>query len=114
MIVELLVRTLASALVIAGVSLVARRDPVLGGLISVFPMTTSLALIWLAVDGTSVARMADFTAGVVAGLLPTIAILIALAALLRQGVPLAVSGLAALLLWVILTLVIRQFGLFQP
>lgn len=112
MIGELLFRTLASALAIAAVSLIARRDPVLGGLISVFPVTTSLVLIWLAVDNTSIERMADFTGGVVAGLVPTIAILVALAALLRHGVPLAFSGLAALAVWMILTVVIRQFGWF--
>ncbi len=113
MIGELVVRSLLSAIVIAGVTLVARRDPVLGGWISVFPTTTSLALIWLAFDGTPVVRMAEFTGGVVAGLLPTIAVLVALAALLRQGIPLALSALAAFAIWLAFTLVVRQFGLFR-
>lgn len=113
MIGELAVRSVLSAIVIAAVTLVARRDPVLGGWISVFPTTTSLALIWLAFDGTPVVRMADFTGGVIAGLLPTTAVLVALAALLRQGVALPLSGLAALAIWLLLTFVVRQLGLFQ-
>lgn len=111
--IEIIVRSLATAVLIAGVSVIARRDPALGGLLAVFPTTTSLALIWLAIDEAPLVRMADFTAGVVAGILPTTAILVTLAALLRQGVPLPVSGTVALALWILLTFGLRQLGVLR-
>ncbi|HEU5287353.1 MAG TPA: hypothetical protein VFV20_03040 [Candidatus Limnocylindria bacterium] len=97
---------------IAGVTLLARRDPVLAGWVSVFPTATSLALVWLAIDRTPEARMADFTGGVIAGLLPSVSILIAFAVLLRLNVPFSVTAVAVVGLWLVLTLVVRQLGFF--
>ncbi len=111
--IEILFRTAVTGFVIAGVSLFARRDPVLAGWISVFPTATTLALIWLAIDRTPTGRMADFTGGVVAGLLPSVAILIAFAVLLRRGIPFAISAITAFALWVALSFLVRHFGLLQ-
>ncbi len=94
-------------------TLFARRDPVLAGWISVFPTATTLALVWLAIDRTPIGRMADFTGGVIAGLLPSVAILVAFAVLLRRGIPFAISAVTVFALWVALTLAVRHFGLFQ-
>lgn len=99
--------------VIAGVTFLARRDPVLAGWISVFPTASSLALLWLAIDQAPASRMADFSGGIVAGLLPSVAILIAFAVLLRRGVPFAIAAISVFSVWIVLTLVVRQFGLFQ-
>jgi len=99
--------------VIALVTLLARRDPILAGWISVFPTATSLALVWLALDKTPAPKIADFTGGVIAGLAPSVSILVAFAVLLRLNVPFGISALAAIGLWVVLTLVVRQLGLFQ-
>ncbi len=87
--VYFIVKTLVSALVIAGVSELAKRLPSLGGLIAAMPLTTLLALIWLYTDTGDYQLAASFTRSVLFAIIPTIFFFITALYLFRRGVSFA-------------------------
>jgi len=76
-----------SALIIAGVSELAKRMPSLGGLIAAMPLTTLLALIWLYAETGDYQLAHSFTRSVLFAIIPTVFFFIAALALLRKGIP---------------------------
>ncbi|MDF1535763.1 MAG: DUF3147 family protein [bacterium] len=81
-----LFKTLISALLIAGVSELAKRLPSLGGLIAAMPLTTLLTLIWLYTDTGDYDLARAFTRSVLFAIVPTIFFFITALALFRKGV----------------------------
>ena len=82
-----LVKTLVSALLIAGVSELAKRLPSLGGLIAAMPLTTLLTLIWLYTDTGDYDLARAFTKSVLFAIVPTIFFFITALALFKKGLP---------------------------
>ena len=80
-----LVKTLVSALLIAGVSELAKRLPSLGGLIAAMPLTTLLTLIWLYTDTGDYDLARAFTKSVLFAIVPTIFFFITALALFKKG-----------------------------
>lgn len=85
--VYFIIKTLLSALIIAGVSELAKRLPSLGGLIAAMPLTTLLALIWLYSDTGDYQLAASFTRSVLFGIIPTIFFFVTALLLFRRGAP---------------------------
>ena len=83
------VKTLVSAVIIAGVSELAKRLPSLGGLIAAMPLTTLLTLIWLYTDTGDYDLARSFTRSVLFAIVPTIFFFITALALFKKGVPFA-------------------------
>lgn len=81
------VKIILSALIIAGVSELAKRMPSLGGLIAAMPLTTLLALIWLYVETGDYQLAQAFTRSVLFAIIPTVFFFIAALALFRRGTP---------------------------
>ncbi len=81
------VKILVSALIIAGVSEVAKKMPSFGGLIAAMPLTTLLALIWLYAETGNYSLAQSFTRSVLFAIIPTIFFFITALALFRKGVP---------------------------
>lgn len=81
-----LVKVLVSALIIAGVSELAKKLPSLGGLIAAMPLTTLLALIWLYTDTGDYQLAAVFTRSVLFAIIPTVFFFITALLLFRRGV----------------------------
>jgi len=93
-----LVKVAVSALLVAGVSELAKRLPGLGGLIAAAPLTTLLTLLWLYGETRDYARAEAFTRSVLWGILPTLVFFIAALFLFRKGVPFpAVVGVSLVL-----------------
>lgn len=89
------VKLAVSALLIAGVSELAKRYPGLGGLIAAMPLTTLLTLLWLYGETRDYARAEAFTRSVLWGILPTLVFFLSALYLFRKGVPfLAVVGVS--------------------
>ena len=74
-----------SALIIAGVSELAKRMPSLGGLIAAMPLTTLLALIWLYAETGDYQLAHDFTRSVLFAIIPTIFFFISALYLFKRG-----------------------------
>jgi len=82
-----LVKVIVSALIIAGVSELAKKLPSLGGLIAAMPLTTLLALIWLYADTGDYQLAVDFTRSVLFAIIPTTIFFISALFLFKRGVP---------------------------
>jgi uncharacterized membrane protein (GlpM family) len=67
-----IVKVAVSALIIAGVSELAKRMPSLGGLIAAMPLTTLLVLIWLYAETGDYQLAHTFTRSVLYAIIPTI------------------------------------------
>lgn len=85
--VYFLVKVLVSALIIAGVSELAKRLPSLGGLIAAMPLTTLLTLIWLYSDTRDYQLAATFTKSVLFAIFPTIFFFVTALFLFRRNLP---------------------------
>ena len=78
-------KVVVSALIIAGVSELAKKMPSLGGLIAAMPLTTLLALIWLYAETGDYQLAHDFTKSVLFAIIPTIFFFITALYLFKRG-----------------------------
>lgn len=108
-----LVKTLVSALVIAGASELSKRSTVAGALLVSLPLSSLLALLWLWRDTHDAQRLAAFSLDILWLVLPSLALFVVLAALLRAGVgfwlSLAAAVLATLVAYGASLLVLQRF-----
>jgi hypothetical protein len=80
-----IVKLTVSALIIAGVSELAKRMPSMGGLIAAMPLTTLLTLIWLYVDTGDYELAHTFTRSVLFAIIPTVFFFITTLYMFRRG-----------------------------
>jgi uncharacterized membrane protein (GlpM family) len=109
---ELLSRAVASGLVIAFVTWIAKSQPSLGGWMLVFPANVLLVLIWLRLDGTPNQNMTKLVVGALGGMLPTAVALVGMMWMLQRGHDLPMSAATGIAGWLLVTLLMRQLGLF--
>ncbi len=108
-----LVKIVVSAVVIGIVTLIAGRDPKLGGWIAALPLTTVLSVIWLTFDGQSGVDLGRFVVGVLWGLIPTTAMLLAVAYCLKRGLPAIPALGVGVVAWLGVTFLARRFDLLS-
>ena len=82
---QFLLKTIVSALLIAGASGLARRSSLAGALLVSLPLTSLLAILWLWRDTREPSRIAAFAAGIGWLVLPSLLLFIVLPAMLRGG-----------------------------
>jgi len=82
-----IVKCLLSGLIIAVVSEVARRSPVLGALVVSLPLVSLLGILWLWRDTGDIERIADHAQSTFWYVLPTLPMFIAMPLMLRGGIP---------------------------
>ena len=80
-----IVKIAVSAVIIAGVSELAKRMPSLGGLIAAMPLTTLLVLIWLYAETGDYQLAHTFTRSVLYAIIPTIFFFITALYLFKRG-----------------------------
>jgi uncharacterized membrane protein (GlpM family) len=80
-----IIKVIVSALIIAGVSELAKRMPSLGGLIAAMPLTTLLALIWLYAETGDYQLAHTFTRSVLFAIIPTIFFFITALYMFKRG-----------------------------
>lgn len=98
----MIVKALASGVIIAVVSEVAKRSPGVGALIVSLPLVSILAILWLWNDTGDAERVASHAQATFWYVLPSLPMFLALPALLRAGV----SFWIALVLACVLTIVL--------
>lgn len=97
---QFLIKTLVSALMIAGISEVAKRSSIFGALIASLPLTSLLAFIWLYYDTQNNQKIIDLSYGIFWLVIPSLALFLILPLLLKSGVrfwwalPMATVGTA--------------------
>ncbi len=104
------VKVLISALVIAGVTGLAKRRPMLGGWIAALPLVTLLSIAWMSMGGRrgTSAEIARLISGVLWGMIPTAALLLCVLVCIRRGFPVWVSVCVGIAGWGIITVVLRR------
>ena len=80
-----IVKCLLSGLIIAIVSEVARRSPVLGALVVSLPLVSLLGILWLWRDTGDIERIADHAQSTFWYVLPSLPMFLVLPAMLRAG-----------------------------
>lgn len=81
-----LLKTLISALLVAGASEAAKRSAILGALIASLPLTSVLAMAWIYRDTRDPAAVAAFSTSVFWAVLLSLPMFLALPWLLKRGV----------------------------
>ncbi|HDX9590795.1 TPA: DUF3147 family protein [Bacillus pseudomycoides] len=62
-----LIKVIVSALIIGGVTEIAKHFSTLGGFIAALPLISLLSLFWISVEGGSREKLSDFALGVLYG-----------------------------------------------
>jgi len=86
-----IMKVIASAIIIAIVSEVARRFPTYGGIIAALPLVSLLSIIWLHVQGAQTETLSKFALGVLWGFPATAMLLFIVYLSLKNSFPLVLS-----------------------
>lgn len=105
-----IMKIIASAIVIAIVTEISRRFPSYGGIVAALPLVSLLSIIWLYVQGEQTATLSKFTVGVLWGFPATAVLLIIVYIALQNSVHLFLSIALGGCGW-LLFLVIQDFVL---
>ena len=84
--IQFLLNTFISALLIAGATQLAQRSTLAGALLVSLPLTSLLAILWLWRDSHDPLRIASFASDILWLVLPSLLFFIVLPLLLRSGV----------------------------
>lgn len=81
-----LIKTLITALVVAGVSELAKRWSPIAAILASLPLTSILAMLWLYHDTRDSAKVIELSNGIFWAVLPSLLFFIALPLLLKAGI----------------------------
>jgi hypothetical protein len=81
------IKTFISALMIAGISELGKRSPLMGGLLASLPLTSLLAFIWLYTETRNPANVAQLSISILWLVLPSLLLFLALPFLLKRQMP---------------------------
>lgn len=80
----IIVKTLLTAVIIVGISEIAKRYTAFAALLAALPLTSLLAMIWIYVDTKDAGRIADLSISIFWLVLPTLLFFLVLPWLIRQ------------------------------
>ena len=108
------IKLVVSGLIVLAVSELARRQPGVAALVASLPLTSVLAFIWMRLDGSSNAAIADLSGQIFWLVIPSLLLFVAFVFLLRHGVDfwlgLAISAGLTVVAYLALLPVLRKFG----
>lgn len=78
------IKTLISALMIAGISELGKRNPWMGGLLASLPLTSLLAFIWLYIETQNTTKVSQLSISILWLVLPSLLLFVALPFLLKR------------------------------
>jgi hypothetical protein len=109
------VKALLSGIIVAAVSVIAKRHPGLGGLVASLPLISVLGMMWLWRDTHDPVRMAAHAEGTFWFVLPSLPMFLLIPAMLRRGWPfwpsLAAGCALTLVLYGAMTMIGPRLGL---
>lgn len=97
-------RAILSGLIIAAISMIARRNPAAGALVASLPLISLLGMLWLWHDTHDTVRMANHVEATFWYVLPSLPMFLIMPAMLRHGVNFWLSLLTACAITVVLYL----------
>ena len=112
---QYLIKTTLSALIIVVVSETSKRNSLLGGFLTSLPLVSVLALVWLYNDTKSVEKVATLSVSIFWMVIPSLTLFLILPILLKKHVPfywaLALSSLITSLVYYLATLAYEKLGI---
>lgn len=110
-----LLKTIISALLIAGISELGKRSPLMGGLLASLPLTSLLAFVWLYAETRDPASIAQLSHSILWLVLPSLLLFVMLPFLLKRQMPfypaLLLSCLVTAAAYGGMLILLRQWGL---
>ena len=111
----LAIKALISGIIVAAVSVIAKRFPGIGGLVASLPLISVLGMIWLWRDTDDPVRMAAHAEATFWFVLPSLPMFLLIPIMLRRGIPfasaLALGCLVTIALYALMTWIGPRFGL---
>ena len=89
-------KTVTSAVIIVAVAEIAKRSPLLAGLVASLPLVSVLAIVWLFVDTKSTEQVMGLSRSILLMILPSLVFFIALPGALKVGLPFVPALLIAM------------------
>lgn len=110
-----LLKTVVTALVVAGVAELAKRSTSVAAILAALPLTSILTFIWLYSDTGDVTRISDLSYGIFFAVLPSLAFFLIFPHLLKRGLPfsssLVFSCVGMILLYGVYVFTARKLGI---
>ena len=110
-----IVRAILSGLIVALITLVARKSPGLGGLIASLPLVSTLGMVWLWHDSGDRLAVADFVQSSFWYFLPSLPMFVLIPWMLRGGwnfwLTLAAGALLTMLLYAAMNRLLASQGI---
>ncbi|KKI92749.1 hypothetical protein WQ54_07635 [Bacillus sp. SA1-12] len=103
-----LIKVVVSAIIIALVSGLARKNPLLAGFIAAFPITSMLSIAWLSYEKRSELEISKFLINVLWGIIPTVLFLGITVLCLKKGITLVFSLGIGFGLWLVFTMIFQR------
>lgn len=108
------IKVVISALLIVAISEIAKRSSGFAALLASLPLTSLLAFIWLHLEGSPPAQIAELSSQIFWLVIPSLLLFLLLPVLLKMGVnfwlSLSLSILATIGLYISLLPLLRRFG----
>ncbi|WP_411728487.1 DUF3147 family protein [Methyloglobulus sp.] len=109
-----LTKLVVSALVVVAVSEIAKRNSGFAAIVASLPLTSLLAIIWMRIEGSQSAQIAELSQQIFWLVLPSLVLFLLLPLLLRQGLEfwlsLGLSSAAAVLCYLLMIPLLRRCG----
>jgi len=112
---SLLIKVIISALLIGGISEIARRNSSIAALLAALPLISLLSMIWIYHDTHDVGRIAEFSWSIFWYVLPSLILFVLLPVLLTRGhwpfyPALFAASAATVVGFFILKAILKRFG----
>jgi hypothetical protein len=109
-------KVLISALIVVAISEVAKRNSGFAALIASLPLTSLVAIIWLRIEGSQAAQIAELSQQIFWLVIPSLAFFLVFATMLKQGLAfwpsLSCACLITIFCYLITMQILRRFGIF--
>jgi len=103
-----------SALIIVAVSEIAKRNSGVGALLASLPLTTLLSIVWMRIEGSPTAQIAELVEQVFWLVLPSLLFFLIFPLLLKQGMDfwlsLFLASTTTVTAYLVLLPILRRFG----
>ena len=112
---QFFIKTIISALIVAGVSELGKRFTPFAALLASLPVTSILAMIWLYRDTGETRKVAELSSGIFWAVLPSLLFFIVLPLLLKMGLKFGWAMIASSMVmffgYSLYVVILNKFGL---
>ena len=113
--IQLIIKTLVSAVIIAAVSVISKKSSTFGAIVVSLPLTSILAMIWLFKDTKDPSKVLALSNSIVWIIVPSILFFIVLSLMLKKHcnfyLSMMISSVAMIAAYYVYVAVLKHFGI---